>query len=132
MNLIILSSFFFIRFKIVTIFFFSSNELLRAIHKWMCFLKKFDKNKFRKIEKIRSQRKKFSSIKKQNIEILKTIEWSIDFALLNSYFFENCNILTKTRFLKILFLIWTYVWFLKIKRCSKNICKNRRFIVKIS
>ena len=44
-----------------------------------------------------------STMRKRNIEILKTTEWSTDLALLNSYSFENCNILTKTRFLKILF-----------------------------
>ena len=60
---------------------------------------KIDQN----IKKIRLQKERFSSMKKRDIEILKTIEWSIDFALLNLYFFENCNILTKTRFLKILF-----------------------------
>ena len=81
--------------------FFSSCEFLRALYEWVYFLKEFDKNKFKKSKKFNER---FSSMKRQDIEILKTAEWSTDLALLNSYFFEDCNISTKTRFfLKILF-----------------------------
>ena len=97
--------------------FFFKQRVFASIS-WMnaFFSKEFDKNKFKEFSKRIRQKivqniekkkssftKKFSLMKKRNIKILKTIEWSIDFVLLNLYFFENCNILTKTRFLKILF-----------------------------
>ena len=75
--------------------FFSSCELLRALHEWVYFLKEFGKNRFRESKKFNER---FSSMRRRDIEILKTTEWSADLALLNSYFFEDCNISTKTRF----------------------------------